>query len=93
MIILLDEKKVLELLGVCGYQGSREEEIPLRKEAFRVSKNIAQKKKVERKRKLVNRKRRIQYRLGDINWEPQDQPISTASNIHHEPAGRVREQG
>ena len=64
----------------------------IRKEAFRVSENIAQ-KKVERKRKLVNRKRRIQYRLRDINWEPQDQPMFTASNIHYELADRVRGLG
>jgi len=61
----------------------------LRKEAFRVSRNIAE-KKVERKRKLVNRKRRIQYRLRDIKWGPQDQPMFTASNIHYELADRVR---
>ena len=41
----------------------------LRKEAFRVSKNIAE-KKVERQRKLVDRKRRIQYRLREISWGP-----------------------
>ena len=43
--------------------------ILIRREAFRVSRNIAQ-KKVERERNLINRKRRIQYRLRDINWEP-----------------------
>ncbi len=54
-----------------------------------MSRNIAQ-KKAERKRKLVNRKRRIQYRLRDINWEPQEQPMFTAGNIHYELADRVR---
>ncbi len=53
----------------------------IRKEAFRVSKNIAQ-RKVERKRKLINRQRRIRYRLRDICWAPQDEPMFTARNIH-----------
>ena len=50
-------------------------------------------RKVERKRKLLNRKRRIQYRLRDINWEPQDEPMFTARNIHYELADRVRGLG
>ena len=54
-----------------------------------MSRNIAE-KKVECKRKLVNRKRRIQYRLRDIKWGPQNQPMFTAINIHYELADRVR---
>ena len=46
-------------------------------------------RKVQRKRKLINRKRRIQYRLREINWAPQDEPMFTASNIHYELADRV----
>jgi hypothetical protein len=64
----------------------------IRKEAFRVSKRIAQ-KKVERKRKLENRKRRIQHRLRDINWTDQPRPMFTAANIHYELADRVRALG
>ncbi len=61
----------------------------IRKEAFRVSSNKAQ-KKLERKRKIVKRKRRIQYRLRDINWTPQDQTMLPASKAHYELADRVR---
>jgi hypothetical protein len=57
-----------------------------------VNKTITQ-KKVERKRKLVNRRRRIQYRLRDINWAPQDKPMFNAANIHYELAERVRGLG
>jgi hypothetical protein len=64
----------------------------IRKEAFRVSKNIAQ-KKVERKRKLESRKRRIQHRLRDIHWTDQPRPMFTAGNIHYELADRVRGLG
>ena len=51
------------------------------KEAFRVSPNIRQ--------KLVNRKRRIEYRLRDRQWPPQERPMFSASNIHYELADRV----
>ena len=64
----------------------------IRKEAFRVSKNIAQ-KKVERKRKLINRRRRIQWRLRDRQWADQTRPMFTASNIQYELADRVRGLG
>jgi hypothetical protein len=57
-----------------------------------VSKNVAL-KRVERKRKLRNRARRIQHRLRDIHWEPQDKPMFTASNIRYELAERVRGLG
>jgi hypothetical protein len=46
-----------------------------------------------RLRKLVNRKRRIQYRLRERAWTPQDRPMFTASNIHYELADRVRALG
>lgn len=50
--------------------------------AFRVSRS--------RQQKLRNRKRRIQYRLRDINWEAQPDPMFTASNIHYELSDRSR---
>lgn len=46
-----------------------------------------------RTRKLINRKRRIQYRLRDREWEPQDKPMFTASNIHYELADKARGLG
>lgn len=46
-----------------------------------------------RTRKLINRKRRIQYRLRDREWEPQDKPMFTASNIHYELADKTRGLG
>ena len=49
--------------------------------------------RAERKLKLVNRKRRIQYRLRDINWAPQDEPMFRAGNIRYELADRVRGLG
>ena len=42
---------------------------------------------------LVNRKRRIQYRLRERAWAPQDRPMFTARNIHYELADRVRGLG
>ncbi len=38
---------------------------------------------------LVNRKRRIEYRLRDRQWPPQERPMFTASNIHYELSDRV----
>ncbi|NLE60346.1 MAG: IS1380 family transposase [Planctomycetes bacterium] len=55
------------------------------KEAFRVS--------TSRTRKLINRKRRIQNRLRHREWEPQDQPMFTASNIHYELSDKTRGLG
>ena len=46
-----------------------------------------------RLQKLSNRKRRIQYRLRERAWAPQDRPMFTASNIHYELADRVRGLG
>jgi len=46
-----------------------------------------------RNQKLINRKRRIQYRLRERAWAPQDRPMFTASNIHYELADRVRGLG
>jgi hypothetical protein len=40
--------------------------------------------------RLQNRKRRIQYRLRDREWAPQDRPMFTASNIHYELADKTR---
>jgi hypothetical protein len=51
-------------------------------EAFRVSKSIA--------KQLKRRKQRIQYRLRDIHWNEQDQPMFSAKNIHYEIADRSR---
>jgi len=50
-------------------------------------------KRVERKRRLRNRRRRIQYRLRDRAWVPQDRPMFTASNIQYELADRIRGLG
>ncbi|MFH0982937.1 MAG: IS1380 family transposase [Planctomycetota bacterium] len=43
-----------------------------------------------RARKLANRKRRIQRRLRDRVWSPQDRPMLTAANIYYELADRTR---
>ena len=50
-------------------------------------------RRAERKRRLGNRKRRIEHRLRDIAWEPQDEPMLTAGNIHYEVADRTRGLG
>jgi hypothetical protein len=46
-----------------------------------------------RNRKLVNRQRRIQYRLRQRVWPPQDRPMLTARNIHYELGERRRGLG
>jgi len=38
---------------------------------------------------LVNRRRRIEYRLRDLQWPPQERPMFAASNIHYELSERV----
>jgi len=38
--------------------------------------------------RLANGKRRIAYRLRELHWSPQDQPMMTASNIQYEIAQR-----
>jgi len=43
-----------------------------------------------RRRLSANRKRRIQYRLRDIRWSEQPEPMYTASNIHYELSDRIR---
>ena len=43
-----------------------------------------------RRRLSVNRKRRIQYRLRDIRWSEQADPMYTANNIHYELSDRMR---
>ena len=43
-----------------------------------------------RQRKLRNRKRRIGYRLRDIDWEAQPNPMFSASNIHYDLSERTR---
>jgi hypothetical protein len=46
--------------------------------------------RASRLQKLINRKRRIQYRLRERAWAPQERPMFTARNIHYELADRVR---
>jgi len=46
-----------------------------------------------RQRKLRNRKQRIQYRLRDIDWKAQDEPMFRASNIHYDLSDRIRAIG
>ena len=46
-----------------------------------------------RRKKLINRKRRIQHRLRERNWSPQDKPMLTASNIQYELSDRTRGLG
>ena len=43
-----------------------------------------------KQRTLARRKRRIQYRLRDIHWEDQPDPMLSARNIHYEVADRTR---
>jgi len=43
-----------------------------------------------RKRRIRNARRRIQHRLRDIEWAPQDTPMFKARNIHYEIAERGR---
>ena len=43
--------------------------------------------------KLRNRERRIKYRLRERIWEPQDEPMFTARNIHYDLSGRFRALG
>ena len=47
----------------------------------------------KRRAKLRKRERRIKYRLRERIWEPQDEPMFTASNIHYDLADRVRGLG
>ena len=42
------------------------------------------------RQQLKNRKRRIEYRLREKEWEPQDRPMFTGANVHHEIAERTR---
>lgn len=56
-----------------------------RKEAFRVSHSRAQ--------RLINRKRRLQARLRQRPWKPQDKPMFTASNIHYDLSDKIRGLG
>lgn len=51
------------------------------KEAFRVKNKIT--------KKLKRRKQRIQYRLRDINWKEQNQPMFSAGNIHYDISDRT----
>ncbi|MFQ5836027.1 MAG: IS1380 family transposase [bacterium] len=46
------------------------------------------KKKIAKK--LKRRKQRIQYRLRNINWKEQNQPMLSARNIHYDIADRTR---
>ncbi len=47
-------------------------------------------KQRERKRRMRKRQRRIEYRLRDIQWQDQPQPMFTARNIQYEIADRDR---
>ncbi len=44
----------------------------------------------ERKRRIRNGQRRIEYRLRDIDWENQPEPMFTARNVHYEVSERDR---
>jgi hypothetical protein len=46
------------------------------------------KKKIAKE--LRRRKQRIQYRLRDINWKEQSQPMFAGGNVHYEMGGRTR---
>jgi len=41
-------------------------------------------------KKLKQRKQRIRYRLRDVNWEEQNKPMFSTSNIHYDIADRSR---
>ena len=43
-----------------------------------------------RTQKLAHRKRRIERRLADRHWTPQDRPMFAAANIHYELADKAR---
>jgi hypothetical protein len=58
-------------------------------EALRMSEKRAKKARA-RKQRSRNRERRIQARLRDIAWEPQDEPMFRGSNVHYEVADRTR---
>ncbi len=46
--------------------------------------------KIDFKRELRRSKQRIEHRLRDREWSPQDQPMFTARNIHYELSSRDR---
>ena len=46
-----------------------------------------------RQQKLRNRKRRIEYRLRDLVWEAQPNPMFSATNIHYDLSERTRGLG
>src|SRR5258706_8988199 len=46
--------------------------------------------KIDFKRELLRSKQRIEHRLRDREWSPQDQPMFTARNIHYELSSRDR---
>jgi Transposase DDE domain group 1 len=46
--------------------------------------------KKSRQQKLRNRKRRIEYRLRDVDWSAQAEPMYRASNIQYDLSQRVR---
>jgi hypothetical protein len=55
---------------------------PNKERQFRVKKST--------QRKLRNRKRRIDYRLRDIAWSAQQDPMFGATNLHYDVADRVK---
>jgi hypothetical protein len=56
-------------------------------EEFRVMKRRAERARI-RKERIRNSRRRIQHRLRDREWPPQDHPMLKARNIRYEIAGR-----
>lgn len=74
--------KSLETPAGCGkVRFAKTTDFPTRR-AFRVSHS--------RRRLLRNRKQRIAYRLRDIRWSGQPEPMYTASNIHYELSDKIR---
>jgi hypothetical protein len=74
-------KKKLEMPGFAGKRGVLRSASFSRKEAFRVSAS-KHPDRVDRKRNIRNRQRRIQRRLAERVWSPQDAPMFRAGNIH-----------
>ena len=73
--------KSLETPAGCGkVRLAKTTDFPTRR-AFRVSHS--------RRRLLRNRKQRITYRLRDIRWSGQPEPMYTASNIHYELSDKI----
>jgi len=46
-----------------------------------------------RKHRMEKRRRRIQHRLRDREWEPQDEPMFRGTNVHYDVADRAKALG